>query len=49
MDLLVEHLTVFRVFWIVIAVRFGWYFAGLLLEQLEHWAGLLLNWARDRW
>jgi hypothetical protein len=48
MNLLVEHLTVFRVFALVIAARFGWVLAGILLDQLEHWIDLALAWVSEQ-
>ena len=49
MTIYAEQLTVFRVFGIVIAIRLGWYFAGLLVDQVDHWLDLLLARARARW
>jgi hypothetical protein len=48
MTIYAEQLTVFRVFLLVIAVRFGWCVAGLLLDQVDHWIDLLLAWIRAR-
>lgn len=45
MTVLWEQLTVWQVFVCAIVARFGWVFAGLVLEQLTHWGDLVWRWA----
>lgn len=35
MSILVEHLSVFRVFCLAVTIRVGWYLAGVLLDLVE--------------
>lgn len=48
MTIFVEQLSVLRVFEIAVAIRFGWYFADLAVEQVDHWIDLVLKWLRGR-
>jgi hypothetical protein len=47
-SLVAEQLTFFRVLWLAVAARFGWTFAGVALDQLEHWVDLAIS-ALRRW
>jgi len=49
MTIYVEQLTVWRVFWLVVAIRLAWYAGGLVVEQVDHWLDWLLAWIRERW